>query len=271
MTEFNRGIDALRKSVGATSRAIIEKESGELIKTLVRISPPNTEKDPNAKRKIEQSIQDRVNNNFERLGRDTNFATDSGKVSKTGVKWYAASSKYLFGATADKDMRKSSYDELLAVHYRAREIQHSTRILTNFTSRKTRQRVAITSKILAKKSAISSLIKRLQKHVGRLKAGWLVAVVQGKIRVTGGKLPPLWVTRHASGARGRFEDGLSSPDYPTFTISNFAKGIRSEASLYFAREAVKIRAAAMLKNAELHLIGKKNLSDYNKGVSVLKL
>lgn len=263
MTGFNAGIAALMRSVGATSRQIVEKETGELIKTLVRVSPP---KEP---AKTRDNIKNQISKSFHIFGKATNFEYDNTQASASGMKWYAASSKYLFGGAPDTDMRKASQKELLTVHYSRKNVQGSGRIISNFRNRKTSQRVAIITKIVTTAKQVSDLVKSVQKNVGRLKAGWLVAARDGKVRLTGAYLPPVWVKRHANGARGRADVQLNNPQAPHITITNFAKGVSSEKSVYWVKVALKIRAAAMLKNAELFTRGKKNLSDYtHEGIKV---
>jgi len=267
MTGFNSGIVAMMRSVGATSRQIVEKETGELIKTLVRISPPS---DAAKKSKQLDNIKKQISKTFHIFGKNNNFEYDNTQASKSGMKWYAASSKYLFGGAPDTDMRKASQKELLTVHYSRKDVQGSGRIITSFKNRKTSQRVAIITKIVAAKNQVDALIKRVQKNVGRLKAGWLVAARDGKVRLSGANLPPAWVKKHVnSGTRGRADVQLQNSTNPHITITNFAKGVRSEASLYFVNAALRIRAAAMLKNADLYTSGKKNLGDYSKeGIKV---
>ena len=267
MTAFNQGIQALMRSVGATSRFIVEKETGELIKELVKISPPS---DAVKKTKQLDGIRKQISKTFQIFGKANNFEYDNTQASKSGMKWYAASSKYLFGGAPDTDMRKANTKELLAVHYRRREVQGSGRIIAAFKNRKTSQRVAIITKIITAKKQVEALIKRVQKNVGRLKAGWLVAARDGKVRLTGANLPPVWVKRHVNGGtRGRADIQLDDPTNPHITITNFAKGVRSEASLYWVNMALRNRAGKMLINADLYTRGKKNLADYSKeGIKV---
>jgi hypothetical protein len=261
MTGFNAGIAALMRSVGATSKEIVAKETGELIKTLVNITPPSG---PEKKKKTEDNIAYDIRKTFHIFSKDNNFEYDSAQTSPSGVKWYAASSKYLFGALPQNDMTKAGKKELLTAHYSSRDIQGSRRIVASFKGRKTSQRVAIITKLLTTKDQIDRLVKRVQKNVGRMKAGWLVAVRDNKIKIGGRNLPKKWVTRHAEKARGRWENGLGHETFPTFTIINFAKHIRTGNYRYFVNKALEIRAQAMLENAKYFTSGKKNLADYQR-------
>jgi hypothetical protein len=256
MTGFNAGIVALMRSVGATSRVIVEKETGELIKTLVRISPPEN---PG---KTKASILNKHQKMFATLGENNNYEYDSTKSGSGGMKWYASSKKYLFGSSPQNDMRKADTRELLNLSYRVKNIQGSGRIISGFKRRMTNQRVAIITKIVAKPSQVKKLISKIQGHVGRLKAGWMVAARDGKVKITGAYLPPSWVKKHSVGAMGRAEVQLSDATNPSITITNFAKGVTGKKSQYFVNSALKIRAKAMLANAALFTSGKKNLADY---------
>ena len=42
MTGFNQGMAGLVQATGATMKQVVEKETGELIKMLVRLSPPKS-------------------------------------------------------------------------------------------------------------------------------------------------------------------------------------------------------------------------------------
>lgn len=257
MTGFNYGIRGLIKKVGLNGRTVVSKETGELIKTLVRVSPP---KDP---AKTREAIQSRANSVFSALrGNESKFESESAKEGDSGVKWYAASNKYLFGVARDSDMRNASSETLRRILYRTKTVGEKTRIIVNFKHPRRMQRAAILTKVLTKKSQVVELVALIKKNVGRLKAGWLVAVSNGPIKLSGANMPPGWVTRHAEGAKGRFIDQLSDASKPTFTIANFAKGIGQPAVNSLVQIAVNIRAKAMQKNALLFMSGKKNLSDY---------
>jgi hypothetical protein len=259
MTGFNAGMAGLVLKVGLNSRVVIKKETGELIKELVRNSPP---KNPT---KTRESIKGNVGKNFNILrdGQDANFEGLDEKTSSTGVKWYAASPKYLYGGLPESDMRKSSQADLLQIHYRTKSVDLHKRVILPFKNPRRMQRVALLQKIVTTKSQVNALIRRIQSHVGRLKAAWLAPVVDGKITLSGGKMPPQWVTRHADGqSPGAYIDGLDIKGAPRFTIINRAKGISNQYVNFFVQLAVKSRAASMRTNAALLFSGKKKLSDY---------
>lgn len=256
-TLFNQGMAGLVRATKKNSQVVIAKEMGELVKTLVRISPP---KEP---RKTKDSIRLNFHKKFSALDRATGFEDLDKEQSSTGLKWYGANSKYLFGGAPDSDLRESSQKTLLGVYYRVKNVQGHHRIIVPFKNRKTRQRVAILTRVLTTPEKIAALVKRVQAHVGRLKAGWLAAVRDGAIKITGAYKPPKYVTDHMNaGLRGRYEDRLRDEKNPSFLIANSAKGITNRYTQFLIQSAVTIRAKAMVRNAALYLKGKKKLADY---------
>lgn len=254
MTGYNRGAEALLRSVGVTSRVFVEKETGELIKTLVKVSPP---KDP-ARSRFHAETDVRSRFAMAANGGFRNFEETTGTGS--GVRWYAVDESFLRGALPENDMTKESVENLYKTF---RKYNKRGRINTSFNPPRKRQRVLISQKLLATKGQITKIASRVKKSFGRLKAAWMVATIGGAIKLSGGNKPPKWVTDHLSlQSRGRFENGLSVPHNASFTIANFAKGIGGKDVNRLAALAVSIRAKAMLKNAELYTSGKKNLSDY---------
>jgi hypothetical protein len=257
--EFNEGLSGLIAATRLNAKVVVAKETGELIKTLVRLSPPQ---DPDRTREL---ISQKINKKFYTMGKDNDFSNLENKPGSTGVKWYAASSKFLFGGAADSDKRKSSKEELLQLYYRIKSVQYSNRIVLDFKHPRRRQKVAIISKIITTQNQVAALVKRVQGHVGRLKAAWLVAVLDGKIKLTGAFLPPRWVSKHANRNYGVAIDGLNTPDRPSFTLVNSAKGVTSRTAQYLINSAVATRAAAMRDNALRFMRGQKKISDYGKG------
>lgn len=254
---FNYGIAGLIHKVGLQSRVVIEKETGELMKTLVRTSPP---RDP---KKTRESIKKSVSQRFNSLAsQDSEFESKNAKLGGTGVKWYAATDKFLYGVAPDSDMRNATVETLRKVLYRAKTVAGKTRIVVPFKHPRKLQRVAILTKVLVKKAQQTALITRISKNIGRLKAAWLVAATNGPIKLSGGNQPPGWVLRHAQGAKGRYINGLADPAKPTFTIANFAKGIGQRQVNGLVQLALNIRAKAIQANIGFFLSGRKKLSDY---------
>lgn len=254
MSGYNRAAEALLRSVGVTSRVFVEKETGELIKTLVRLSPP---KDPSRSRfKAETDVRSRFA--LAATGGFRNFEDTTG--TGDGVRWYSVDESFLRGALPENDMTKESFENLYKTF---RKYNKRGRTNTSFNPPRKRQRVLISQKLLATKNQITKIASKVKKNFGRLKAAWMVATIGGAIKLSGGNRPPKWVTNHLNyQSRGRFENGLSVPHNASFTIANFAKGIGSKEVNRLAGLAVSIRTKAMMQNSDLYTKGKKNMADY---------
>jgi hypothetical protein len=252
MTNFNRGIAGLINKVGLESRIVIKKETGELIKTLVRVTP---KADP-------KNIRRDISGKFEMAGlsKQANQRWNgSGEVGPSGIKWYAWNEKFLFGVAPELDKRGASVSELKSILY---TLTKKGRQNLPFKHPHKRQRVLLLQTVLTNPSTVNRLSAAKIKNRGRLAAGWLVSVFTGVIQITGSNKPPQYVMRHAAGARGYFMDGTGTPERPSFTIANTARGASNQVVRYVTGVAVAIRAKAMAGNALLYLRGKKNLADY---------
>ena len=92
MTGFNAGIAALLRSTGATSRQIVEKETGELIKTLVRLTPPKNL--ASSKKNAERNVR----SVFSPI-RDYYFNDE--KAGKGAMRWLAATERVIVGVNRE--------------------------------------------------------------------------------------------------------------------------------------------------------------------------
>lgn len=240
---FDRGIAGLIYGAGINAKVVVKKESAEVIKTLVKISP---KADPN---KIRSDIKGRFNvlNNPSRA-----FEQSEGGIHGSGdVNWYAVDSRALYGVKKDADMREASVDQLKAFLYK-------TTKTGKIRGQRGRQAVYITQRITTRAATVTQLIAQKVRNRGRLAAGWCVAVAKGILQVT----LPAQVARHIQGARGSFINGLETPQFPKFTIINTAPDINKRTASGFVQDALKIRAKAMATNALLFMNGKKNIADY---------
>lgn len=255
---LDAGIMGLIQHVGIEAPKVVSKETGELIKTLVRISPPKYL--ARSRFQIKQSIQHK----FDTV-RDSSIADKKydGKTGPSGILWYRVDRDFLRGIAPKDDKRDASVDDLAKLRHK---ISKTGRRVLQFKHPRRHQKVMLRQQILTKKSTVTQLIKRVQTHIGRLKAGWLVSVERGPIRLTGANQPPGWVFKHAPLARGRFIDNLDSKEFPKFLIANSAVGIgnRKLNMPYIVQVALNIRGKAMAENAKLLLSGKKKIADYAK-------
>jgi hypothetical protein len=257
-TGMSRGIAGLIEATGLAARTVLEKETMELHKELVRITPPS---DASGTRK---NIQRDITGKFNLVSDESlsNMDRYSGTVGASGIKWYKADSQFLRGIAPKADKREASVEELEVLRH---TITRKGRLSLPFRHPHKRQRVLLYQTIVTKRSTVNKLIRRAQSHVGRLKASWLTAVAAGVVRFTGSRVPPQWVLKHInSNLRGTFINGLQSPKNPTFTITNFARGIGQKSVPRLIQYAVETRAKSMAGNALLFMQGKKRVGDYAK-------
>jgi len=250
LNEFSRGMNRLVTRAKVEPKRMMKKELMELTKTLIKVSPPRNIK------KSKRSVVAGVAKKFEGLDTDSGYAKSEVPVGKSGVKWYAASSKFLYGGAPDSDMRKADVNTLRAVYYKTKTVQGGKRLVLGFRNRRGSQKVALIAKIVVKKGADKQVSDRIAKNFGRLKAGWLGPVIKNAVVLSGSNMPGAQVLRHKSGARADFISGLDVPSSPSFTMINRAKGVTSESSKFYAGQAMLIRAKAMKENAENIMSGK---------------
>lgn len=250
-SKFNAGVDGLIKKVGLNSELVVRKESGELIKTLVRLSPP---KEPaRTKFKIETAVRSKFGYAAEQNGRKF-----TGNAGPSGIEWYSVDEKFLRGVLPQNDFRKKSD---VQVYKYLNKVTKKGRLNLGFRHPRRRQRVSISQSIIVSEKQIKYVVKRQQSHVGRLKAAWATAVRDGQIRISG--TFPKYVQENLNNkTRGRYENGLKTAGNPNFTLVNFAKGVTSKSMRFFLQLALKARGAAMITNTRLLLSGKKNIGDY---------
>jgi hypothetical protein len=253
INEFNQGLARYQNQLGLDARKVMRTELGQLVKTLVRISPPSD------RNKSMRMMKAKIEKKFTKLRtQQNNYDQVEIRPSRSGLKYWAANSNFLFAGAADADMTKATTNELRAVHYRTRKQSGSYLLVVPFKIPRKKQRVAITTKIFTTEKQIAALGKRIAKNFGRLKAGWLAPLKKGAISAGGKFAVPNWVRIHMPGLRGDFIDGINTPSNPSFTLINRAKGVDGKASKRFVNYALRIRAKAMAANAKLILAGKKN-------------
>jgi hypothetical protein len=254
MTRFNRGLAGLIQKARLNAQTVVRKETGELIKTLVKVTP---KAEPNR-------IRIDVNSKFESTGMSdyakSQLTGGIGVSTGSGVFWYQATRKFLFGVTDQSlDMRGASADELMKLSY---ELTAKGRRTLDFKYPRKSQRVLLSQKVLVKQATLKKVIAEKIRRRGRLAAAWLVSVSAGRIKLTGGNQPPEFVMRHASGAMGRYIDGTGDEKKPRFEIANSAPGVQLAQVKPLVAIAVNVRAKAMAENLRYFMRGKKRLSDY---------
>ena len=259
MTGFERGLSGFIGQTGIAMPKVLKKECGELIKTLVRISPPAS---PDA---TKSRIVNQVYVTMGALNHDILPLHQKILGGSNYTTWYAWNDRYLYGVSPELDMTKAGLPELKRVFLASKSSKAGPgRQTYDFVHKRKHQKVAISQKVITTVKQRQRLIDYVWRHIGRLKSGWLVAVGENIVTISGDNMPPNWVTRHTVGARGTAVDGTSVKDFPSITISNYAAGVDNKKNNlnYLVRGALKIRIKAMAKNATMYMQGKKNLRDY---------
>ena len=253
MTGFNQGMAGLVQATGASMKQVVEKETGELIKMLVRLSPPKSV--PKSTSAIRRSIDLRFS-----------ILPNSNKDDLSGggdLKWVGSNDKYLFGIRANLDMRK---DSAVAIASQFNKFHRSrggvSRWIKPFKHARKTQQVAIDQRVVITQKQANDTLKLIVKRFGRLKAAWLDSVFKGIIQITGGSIPG-YVTKHRGDHLGDSVNQLTMPNAPAFTVISRAAGVKSMDRVI--KFAVNARVKSMKTNAALFTSGRKNLSDYANG------
>ena len=161
---FHAGIQGLIQKCRINSRVVVKKETGELIKMLVKVSPP---KDlAKSKSQVEAGLRYKFAMAAE--GGFRSFENTSGTIGPSGVKWYFVDGKFLRGVAPQSDKRKESPSGLIKLY---RTLSKGGRVIVPFKHPRKRQRVMISTKILVTKGQLAKTAALLKTKFGRLKAG----------------------------------------------------------------------------------------------------
>lgn len=255
MTKFNQVMTDLAIAAGATGvgsngasgRQFVMRQAGLLNRTLITITPPRD------RAKTAKQITDNITGKFNAIGNpEREFTIPQDSKHGTGdVHWYNWDQHTLRGVARDADLTKASVEELYNLIHKIRPRG------TISAGQRGKQRVIIWQKTTTKAATVKKLIARMLKHIGRLKAGWLVSYdfLSANGAIADRSRVPEWVQRHRTNARGYYIDGLGIPNGPTFTIANYAVGVKKAGQLF--HNALEIRVKAMAKDMQLYIRGVK--------------
>lgn len=244
VNEFNRGLNRLITRVGLDSKRVMKTEVGQLIKTLVKVSPPKNL--TTAKKKAAGDVR----GVFRPIPKDT-FETE--KMGKRQHRWLYASPWVLVGVKADDHVLDIAANAAKRHLYPRKEKTPASMRL----GRRGKQVVELINRKITKRNTFNQIVRKVQNNFGRLKAAWLVGVNKGEVSLTGGNKPPSWVTKHGLSPKGQTQNGLNTPNNPTYTIINRAPGVSKQEVVRAVNTAMSIRAKAMAANAKLIISGKK--------------
>jgi hypothetical protein len=243
INEFSRGLNRLSTDIGLSAKRVMKKEVGELIKTLVKLSPPKNL--ATSKKKSEKD----VGAVYRKPPQDI---FKGPQIGKKNTRWLYATPGALVGVDLPNWKPELNPTSAKRELYKAEKLKAWKRV-----GNRRNQSISILQRKVIKSATFNGVVSRIKASFGRLKAGWLAAVTKGDIQLAGGNKPPSWVTKHAAKARGDRLNQLETPNNPSFTIINRAVGIGSPRVAAIVSTALRIRAKAMKKNAELILSGKK--------------
>lgn len=216
LDRFGQAVQRYSHDLGLSVEKTLEWRVGRLTRKLIDITPPTEPA------KTKKAIEDSVTAKFQTGGSgeqwDAALSESGGKHGSGSVYWYAWNSQALYGVDKDADLRDSSPE---AIAYLAARLTAKGKLRAGKHGRQT---VYISRKFLTKPKTVKAAIKIIQGHVGRLKAGWMVA---WRALGSPGAQVPQWISKHEQGAKGYIVNSSAAPGMPSITIANFAKGAGS--------------------------------------------
>ena len=243
ISRFTATLASVARTVGATSFApggegqrFMRFQAIQLNSTLINVMPPK--KKPGLEKRLKKKVGEVFVADFR------NSTVGSENV------WLFSSSNFLYGVPRDYDQRGIGVGEAARLLYSNQHKPTEERAFKTYKPRK--QRIKIFRKWLVSKATKNQLVKKLVRHAGRLKAGFLPAR-DG----LGGPRVQEWIERHHTGARGSFTNNLGAIDNPNVLIRNFAKGAGNPRTGIQVHAALKIRMRAMVTDMRLIIAGKK--------------
>lgn len=243
INEFSRGMNRLVARVGVDAKRMMKKEVGELIKTLVKLSPPKNTS--TSKKKAEQDVRAVYRKPPQDIFKGP-------QIGKKNTRWLYATPNALVGVDLQNWKPELNPASAKRELYKAEKLKAWKRVGDSRN-----QVISILQRKIVRAATFNGVVALIKSNFGRLKAGWLSAITKGDIQLTGGNKPPVWVTKHAGKARGDHINQLETPNNPSFTIINRAVGIGNPQVSKIVSNALHIRVHKMKKNAELILSGKK--------------
>lgn len=267
LNKLGRNIDGFSRTLGICTEDFLAYEAGHLCRTLINITPP-TRKEQSMRR-----IDKYVSSQFEAFNNpkrdyDPNFTITGSRTNKHGVsvpfkhkeglgeyRWYGFRSNSVYGLAPQRSMLGATPDQLVTFLKTIPKITSSRgRIIVGSRGK---QVFKVMRKVLTKQSTVEKAIAKIQSHIGRLKAAWMVGWINlGKP----GPQVPQWIRRHYEGAKG-LEKGWSrriqTPGAPEIIIGNRATGADNLRKNSILANAVSIRSKAIVKDLQLYLSGVK--------------
>lgn len=249
LPQFNAAMARYVDELHMCGPVVVKQQAGLLARSLINLTPPKSA--PKTKERIRSSVGGKFA--ILRSENPREFVQD--QAGRGDVSWYAFQPKGIFGVARDKDCRQMSDEELYQLNL-VTKVNKQGRLVAG---KRGKQTVYIWKRFLTNPGAVSRLVKRIQEHVGRLKAGWVVGWRAGGAPAGGMNAVPGWVLKHETGARGYVVDGLGIANAPEFTMANYAVGASEEKLGPIVSSAMRVRAKAMTADVLLYVKGVKKV------------
>ena len=174
VSNFNRGLAGFVDKLGLPANVVFKKECGELLKTLIKLTPPSNAAASRAR------IARVASTKFDAASQADYI--DS-RLSPGGVRWTRHTRAFLYGVAKELDWRNET--DVRKIAALSKQLRPTGRRILDFVHPRKRQRVALSQRVFLQAGMLAQTIKYMQRHVGRLKAGWLAS--WDRLAPTGGK------------------------------------------------------------------------------------
>lgn len=246
--KFNRAVAMKISVTGLAVKDCVIVESGRLCELLIKRTPPQDAGRANA---LRERIEKKVTKRFERLTSkiDTKQYQSGGKFGRGEVCWIKSAPTFLYGERRDAFLVKD-LDMLWGIFLRTARLRSEA---VQQPQPRGSQKVYIRTGASVSRADVARLVKRLQRHVGRLKAGWLTAyrAVQ-RLGFRGAWQPNKFVLNNETGNRGDFNNGLQQdPTKPFIDVINRARDVNKNYMRTIAHHALESRVKYVVKRLQV--------------------
>lgn len=247
-SDLNRTLADLAIAAGKDAETVVKDQSRLFVKQAMRRTPPRTQ--GQGRKAVERDIKKIIAAAPESLirhamnengGSGDDIKLFTGDTDQPSIEWRRAQ----LNDDGLEEYHNSQRDRRGRIQSRSRNTGRGRWIED--------KRIVVPDRVRAQ------YIKRKQKNVGRLKAGWIPSARQFRGKV------PKWVSRrHEAGARGTSQLRGAKTNAVTAIMTNSARGA-SELN-QFMRDVLRIRLSAIKR--ELRLINSGHAKDIAMGMRV---
>jgi hypothetical protein len=243
-TKLNLALNDWIKATKQDASEVIRTESRLFAGQAMRLTPPKRKAQGN--KTVKNDIMKIVDVASEGLIRRVIENTGSGDEKKT---WLARKdgTPYLI------EWERAQLNDSGLKEFHRKSRTKNGRVSTAGDRTRNIGRWVARDKMVVPEKVRKSYIRKVQRNVGRLKAGWLPTLA--RFPSVGGRKPAKWITDHNSGARGSASIiGAGSPKVFSVMINN-AEGSGSSQMGHIVRSTLKARLNAITRHLKLHNSG----------------